>query len=168
MPEHKPRIEDRTRVTMRAQLRGAGGTCEARILDISSRGLAASAEIMPARGDFVELAVGRRNLVGQVRWVGFQRFGIAFRDRISVIGLISGEDSPVALRQTQATRAATARRAGEAPGARGRIEFAVFFAAGAAATLYIAHFAYASLGGSLDQLEQALAPGAVSSSTRAQ
>jgi len=168
LPEHKPRIEERTRVTMRAQLRGAGGTCDARILDISSRGLAASAERMPARGDFVEMAVGRRNLVGQVKWVGSQRFGIAFRDRISVIGLMAGEDGPVGLKQRQTASAAASRRAGEAPGVRGRVEFAIFFAAGAVATLYIAHFIYSSLGGSLDELQRALAQSTVKSSVRAQ
>ena len=71
-----PRIEDRTKVMIRARLRGPNGECDACVLDISSRGLAASTTTPPARGEFVELLVGRSRLVGQVRWTGQRRFGV--------------------------------------------------------------------------------------------
>lgn len=142
-----PRIEDRTKVMIRARLRGAGPERDACILDISTRGLAASVDQAPPRGEIVELVVGRNNLVGQVKWSGQRRFGIAFRDRISVIGLISGEGelkhgARAPVRSSDQAVAAAASGGGLIR----RIEFAIVFAAAAAGTFYVADFVGSAMG----------------------
>ncbi|WP_336980456.1 PilZ domain-containing protein [Altererythrobacter fulvus] len=163
-----PRVEARTKVMIRARLRGAGPEREACILDLSTRGLAASAENAPQRGEIVELVVGRNNLVGQVKWSGPRRFGMAFRDRISVIGLMSGEGElkhgargPV--RSAEQVTAVAAKQGGLIR----RIEFAVFFAAAFVGTLYVADFVGSALG-SLSSVEAALAGKGVSQLAHAQ
>src|SRR5690606_7793991 len=101
---------------------------EACVLDISTRGLAASSAAPPQRGEFVELMIGDSNLVGQVRWSSGRRFGIAFRDRVSVIGVLSGEGSTSLKGGREAACTVTLRRA-DAAVARsegGKLEFVIF------------------------------------------
>lgn len=158
MAQFKPRIEDRTKVMIRARLRGAGPERDACIVDLSSRGLAAAAEDPPGRGDFVEMVVGDAVLVGQVKWSSTRRFGMAFRERISVIGVLSGEGGAVGLKARQAQdRKRERRQASAAGGGIGRrLQFLVLLGAGAAATFYIAENAGAALH-SLDAARIAMA-----------
>lgn len=93
----KPRVEPRVRATVRARLRDAGGEREVCIIDISTRGLLASAEIPPKRGEFVELQVGRNRLTGQVKWTGGHRFGLSLRERVSVTAMAEGGSASVEL-----------------------------------------------------------------------
>lgn len=146
---------------IRARLRDAGPERDACILNLSPGGLAASAQEPPSRGSYVELAIGQHKLVGQVRWTSARRFGIAFREKVSVIGLISGEDGPVEikLRNNAARKAAREQQTGSSIGRR--VEFVVFAAAGAAATFYIADFVFSALG-SLDLVAIALSGGKAS------
>jgi hypothetical protein len=91
------RAEDRTKALVRCALRGDGDEREACILDISSRGLLLSAATPPPRGAFVELIVGRHSLIGQVKWSSQRRFGLILRERISVVGLLSGGEDAIKL-----------------------------------------------------------------------
>ena len=77
---------------LRARLRGAGPEREACIVDVSSGGLAATVDKPPRAGSHVELVVGDIVLIGQVKWSNVRRFGMEFRERISVDGLVEGED----------------------------------------------------------------------------
>lgn len=150
-----PRIEDRTKVMIRARLRGAGPEREVCIVNLSSRGLAASADQAPPRGEIVELVVGRNNLVGQVKWSGPRRFGIAFRDRISVMSVISGEGELELGKAGQGNTRQGAELA-QAGARRFRLEFILLVAAAAGATFYLSGFAGGVLG-SFQSVEQALA-----------
>lgn len=147
LTQYKPRIEDRTKAMVRARLRGAGAERDACILDLSSRGLSATADDPPRRGDYVELLVGEAVLLGQVKWSSERRFGMAFRERISVISVLSGEGGAVTLKHRETVRKQADRKR-NAPGAVSvarRIEYAVVFAAGAAATFVLADYAQDAL-----------------------
>lgn len=158
MLQQRPRSEDRTKVMIRARLRGAGPEREVCIVDLSSRGLSATADNPPRRGDFVELAVGDIVLIGQVKWTSMRRFGLAFRERISVVGLLSGDGGSVALKDSQAAQKRDDRKRA-APGAATiakRLEYIAFFAAGAVATFVVADYTATALH-SLDDVKVALA-----------
>jgi hypothetical protein len=140
---------------LRARLRDGGPERDACIVDLSSRGLAATADNPPRRGDFVEMIVGDIIVVGQVKWSSMRRFGMAFRERISVVGLLSGEAGPVSLKQRESERKRKARFA--LPGSLAkRIEFAMLFAAGASATFVLADFVTDALR-PMDQIQVAMA-----------
>lgn len=100
----QPRVEDRTRALVKARLRAAGPEREICILDISTRGLLATAARPPGRGEFVEMTVNGHTLVGQVKWASARRFGVALRGRISVIGLVAGDGQSIALERTTGAR----------------------------------------------------------------
>jgi len=82
---------------LRARLRGAGPERDACIVDVSAGGLAATVERPPRPGVHVELVVGDIVLIGQVKWSNVRRFGMQFRERISVEGLMDGEGSASSL-----------------------------------------------------------------------
>lgn len=155
MPELKPRIEERTQVMIRAALRSESSDGEVCVLDISTRGLSASTAHPPKRGQFVELMVGKNSLVGQVKWSSQRRFGVAFRERISVIGAISGVEGAVTLKE-QSKAPKRANQPASAAISKGRkVEFMIMVAAGAAATFVVADFVGSALH-SLDTVELAL------------
>jgi hypothetical protein len=123
------RAEDRTRALVRATLRGDGDEREACILDVSSRGLLLTAAVPPPRGSFIELVVGRHSLIGQVKWSSQRRFGLVLRERISVVGLLSGDQQAIKLAPRRKLSKQRRRVAeGTAPLAR-MIQFGMLIAA---------------------------------------
>jgi len=141
---------------VRARLHADRGECDACILDISTRGLSASAATPPARGEFVEFRIGKNNLVGLVKWSGERRFGIAFRERISVIAAISGEGDLVMQTRQRARREGPDRRRAEVQPGRGRkLEFLVLAAAGVIAAIVLTNIVGTALH-SLDTVGLAL------------
>jgi hypothetical protein len=96
----KPRVEPRVKAMVRARLRDAGGERDVCIIDISTRGVLATAELPPRRGDFVELQIGRNRLAGQVKWCGEHRFGLSLRERVSVAAMAEGGTSQVELERS--------------------------------------------------------------------
>lgn len=93
----KPRAEHRVHAMVRARLRDAAGERDMCIIDISTKGLLATAAVPPARGEFVEITIGRNRLAGQVRWSGTHRFGLSLRERVSVAAMAEGGTAPVEL-----------------------------------------------------------------------
>ena len=102
MQGEKPRIEPRTRAMVRARLRDSHRDHDVCIIDISTRGLLATTANPPSRGDFVELTVGRNQLVGHITWAGEHRFGIGLQERVSVAALLEGGNRAVSLRANAA------------------------------------------------------------------
>lgn len=84
------RSEARETVMLRAKVIDARGTRDARISDVSSRGLLGSMSQPPARGEFINIHFPAREVAGQVRWVNGQRFGVRLRERIDPQSLVSG------------------------------------------------------------------------------
>ncbi|PEQ11492.1 hypothetical protein B2G71_16815 [Novosphingobium sp. PC22D] len=109
MAKEPDRTEPRIKAGITAHLRHSGGEGDARVLDVSSRGMLAMMSDPPPRGEYVELTVGRHSLVGYIQWSDRKRFGVRFRERISVSALISGGAGPLELSKS---RAATMRRGG--------------------------------------------------------
>ena len=93
----KPRTEPRVRAMVRARLRDDAGEREMCIIDVSTRGLLATAARPPVRGDYVEVTIGRNSLTAQVKWSGERRFGLSLRERVSVAAMIEGGAGTVAL-----------------------------------------------------------------------
>ncbi len=93
----KPRAEPRVRRMVRARLRDDAGERDMCIIDISSRGLLATCARPPARGEFIEVTVGRNCMTAQVKWASERRFGLALRERVSIAALVEGGEGAVAL-----------------------------------------------------------------------
>ncbi|MFL6732911.1 MAG: PilZ domain-containing protein [Sphingomicrobium sp.] len=80
----KPR-ELRRRVNIRARLRAKGGWTDARILNVSSRGLLISAAARsPVQGTTIELWHGDHVIVGTVVWQEGARVGVHSSARVPV------------------------------------------------------------------------------------
>ncbi|GAA0282951.1 hypothetical protein GCM10009127_25470 [Alteraurantiacibacter aestuarii] len=93
-------MEPRVRAMVRARLRDAHSERDVCIIDVSTRGLLATAALPPERGEFVEVQLGRHRLAGQVKWSGDHRFGVGLRDRVSVAAVIEGGQGTIALDRT--------------------------------------------------------------------
>lgn len=85
------RAEPRQKVTIRALIRDTRPDRDICILDLSSRGMLATTKFPPARGEFVEVLLGRVSHVGHVKWASEHRFGIALRDKIDAKAVERGE-----------------------------------------------------------------------------
>jgi len=94
---HKQRVEKRTRIAMKAQLRVGSYVWDVTLTNASSRGVLAVLASPPARGTKVEVVLGGHTLAGQVRWHGVDCCGIALRDPISVADLLEGNAVPITL-----------------------------------------------------------------------
>lgn len=84
------RAEERETVMLRAQVVDSRGTHEARISDLSSRGLLGNMANPPQRGEFINIHFQARELGGQVRWVNGRKFGVRLRERVDAASLLSG------------------------------------------------------------------------------
>lgn len=85
--------EPRRRVLIDARLRQDGGWSEARILNVSRRGLMARAPKAPARGSYVEFSRGAYRIVARVVWVRNNDFGARAQDAIAIEAMAKGEDA---------------------------------------------------------------------------
>ncbi len=84
------RAEDRETVMLRAKVVDSRGTHDARISDVSSRGLLGNMEQPPERGEFINIHFPAREVAGQVRWVNGRKFGVRLRERVDAASLTSG------------------------------------------------------------------------------
>lgn len=82
--------ENRRSVMISARLRAGGGWSDARILNISSRGLMVHADQAPSRGAYVEIRKGSHHIVARVVWAEAQRFGVYTQDRLPVDSIANG------------------------------------------------------------------------------
>lgn len=89
----KPR-EFRRTVLIDARLRHERGWSDARILNMSSRGLLVRATGAPARGSYVEICRGTHRIVARVVWADQDRFGARAQDAIALDAIASGADVP--------------------------------------------------------------------------
>ena len=89
----KPR-EARKAVMIDARLRQPSGWSDARILNISSRGLMVHAPQAPKRGAYVEICRGQYQMVARVVWVKDRRFGAVTQDVLPVDSITRGIEAP--------------------------------------------------------------------------
>jgi len=78
-----------------ARLRQDCGWADARILNISRRGLLVRSAKAPAHGAYVEICRGAHRIVARVVWVSHDRFGLRSQDAIAVDAIVSGDDAPL-------------------------------------------------------------------------
>ncbi len=97
------RAELRETVMLRARVVDSRGTHEARISDVSARGLLGTMESPPTRGDFISIHFPGQEVGGQVRWVNGRRFGVRLRERVDAASIGSGKRQ---VRQTKGPSAA--------------------------------------------------------------
>ena len=91
----KPR-EPRRKVLIDARLRQDCGWSDARILNISRRGLMARAPKAPPRGAYVELYRGTHRVVARVVWAQHELFGARAQDAIALDAIAGGKAAPPA------------------------------------------------------------------------
>jgi hypothetical protein len=143
------RKDARAKALIRARLRGAGGSRDVCILDVSARGLLVTGADAPPRGQFVELLTEHQALVGHVEWSHARRFGVSLRTRIDVGALLRGEAGDIS-EKARAQVVAVGIKAPWFGGSRGlgqAAQFAVLVAAGVGAAIAIGHMVGLSLHG---------------------
>ena len=89
----QPRSEERETVILSAQVADSYGIREARISDVSERGLLGNMAQPPERGEFITIHFQSCEVAGQVRWVNGRRFGVRLRERIDARSLMSGRNA---------------------------------------------------------------------------
>ena len=154
MSQTEPRVETRTKVMVRACLRDSGPERDVCILDASTRGVLATAARPPNRGEFVELAVGRHTIIGQVKWASARRFGLALRERISIPALLSDDGEPLALAKTRVAQKRR-RSSGLVSGGSRYLGRSVQYWALAAAAIVAGLFLSDSIGEGLSSVQDA-------------
>lgn len=83
----RSRTDDRETVMLRAKVVDSRGTHDARISDVSARGLLGNMENPPARGEFINIHFPSAEVAGQVRWVKGRQFGVRLRERVDAASL---------------------------------------------------------------------------------
>ncbi|XJJ59579.1 hypothetical protein WBP06_04690 [Novosphingobium sp. BL-8H] len=84
-------------MAVRLRVRGSAREGDAHVTGASTRALRLSMATPPARGEIVEVMVGRQSLVGWVRWRIGRRCGIGLAEPINVIALLAGDVVPLVL-----------------------------------------------------------------------
>ena len=85
--------EPRRKVLIDARLRQGTGWTDARILDMSSRGLGVRTAKPPQRGTYIEICKGTHRIVARVVWADNDRFGVRTQDIIAVDAIASGAEA---------------------------------------------------------------------------
>ena len=89
----KPR-ETRQSVLLPVRIRQEDSWGDARIRNLSSRGLLLQMQSPPERGSFIEIRRGQVVIIGQVRWAGEDTCGIRTQERVPVEQLKLAGGSP--------------------------------------------------------------------------
>jgi hypothetical protein len=160
MAREDTRDSDRTRTMLRATLRDGSVERDACVLDLSHRGLMATATPAPRRGAYIQLIVGRHALDGQVQWSEGRRFGVRLRQRIDVLAVLGNEAGPTLLKAAQQARG---RPSFEARAAYARhvaqgFTYGIFIAVAAAGAGLAGQLVHDGLSAPFAKVEAALKP----------
>jgi hypothetical protein len=74
-----------------ARLRDGSGWTDARILNMSARGMLLNARSTPEQGSYIEVCKGPHRMVGRVVWVRQDRFGICTQDTVPLDAITAGK-----------------------------------------------------------------------------
>ena len=103
--------EPRQNVVINSRLRYGAAWQEARILNISARGLGLHASTPPGCGSYVEVRRGRHIIIARVVWVKGNRFGVRTQDAVPIDSVINHAKSCGSSEQRSASDAMIERRA---------------------------------------------------------
>ena len=158
--------EDRRRVVLASRMRWGGRWLDARMLNLSSRGLGLSSTAPPDPGTYVEIRRGRHVIVARVVWADGLRFGVHTQDPIPIDGLIRDPDSDQpgtaeAESEHKIERRRTTRPAAVIQHEHSRIvgrmiEFAFLGGLAASAALMAFYLVKGAVGGPLSEVQKAL------------
>ncbi|MEO7787186.1 MAG: hypothetical protein ABIR77_05095 [Sphingomicrobium sp.] len=90
----KPR-EPRRKVLIKARMRAGPSWGGVSLLNLSSRGALAQAEVPPPKGSYIEVRCGAHVIVARVMWAEQERFGFRSQDPILVDALLANRDEAV-------------------------------------------------------------------------
>ena len=158
----KPR-EPRQKVLIDARLRQDCGWSDARILDISRRGLMVRASVAPARGAYVEINRGSHRIVARVVWAKDGRFGAAAQDPIDAEAVARGDQAPLPAAanfnpdRRVTRRGSTGEREDRSRRRSRQLEFVVMSALGSGAAFLAFDTVHETLSRPVSQIEAALA-----------
>ena len=85
--------EPRRNVVTNSRMRCGAAWQDARIFNISSRGLGLHASTPPPRGSYVEVRRGLHIIIARVVWVKGSRFGVRTQDAVPIDSVISHANS---------------------------------------------------------------------------
>lgn len=107
----RPR-ETRRRVIIPSRVRSGSLWCDARIINLSKRGIGLTSATPPDAGTYIEIRRGAHIMIARVIWVNGLRFGVHTQDPVSVDSLVHARDSAGATdsQQTGSTPLAECRR----------------------------------------------------------
>lgn len=162
----KPR-EQRKSVNLTVRVRSDYGWGDARIRNVSSRGMMVLCEAPPKRGSYVEIRRGSCVVVGRIVWAAGDSFGLQSQDKIDLADLANPPAHAAGAkgerRKTPRTRGGPARHAptiAEREAASARIARAANFIAiaviGAGFAMVVADTAVETLASPLELAEVAL------------
>lgn len=158
--------EQRRKVVINSRMRCGAVWRDARILNISPRGLGLHAPAPPVQGTYVELRRGPYVIIARVVWVNGSRFGVRTQDAIPIDSVINHSDSasgssaertasapPIERRSTTRSR----ERQHEASRTVGKaMEFAFVAGLGASAAFIAFGMVKQGIGGPLAAVQMAL------------
>lgn len=98
----KPR-ETRRKVLLSARMRLDAGWQDARIHNISSRGLLVAATRPAAAGTYVDIRMGCHTVIGRAVWSRDGFFGVRSQHRLDVDALVEGVRSPMVRRDSDSS-----------------------------------------------------------------
>jgi hypothetical protein len=159
--------EDRRRVVLASRMRCGAQWRDARMVNLSSRGLGLTAATPPDPGTYVEIRRGHYVIVARVMWTNGLRFGVQTQDPISIDGLIqepgSAEAAPAApagseprVERRRAPRS-FAFQHDQSRAAGQRLEFLFLAILAASAAVFGFHLISEAVGGPLAKVEKRLA-----------
>ena len=126
---------------IRARMRHGAAWNDARILNISSRGLLVHAPETPRRGAYVEICKGQHRIIARVVWTQDERFGAQTQDRLMVDSITTGIEPPALTaepdeRRSRARGPSAAERHAQSRRQSRTIEFLCVAALGMAAAAF--------------------------------
>jgi len=86
--------EPRRKVLISARMRAGSAWSGVSLLNLSSRGALAQAEVSPPTGSYIEIRRGGHVIVARVVWAEQQRFGFRTQDLIGVDAILADPDAP--------------------------------------------------------------------------
>ena len=93
---HKRARESRVPVSLKARLKSEVGWGDSQICNVSSRGMMVRHIPPPPLGSYVEVCRGPFSIVGRVRWIAGDRFGVQSLEDIDLDELRSPGKAPAA------------------------------------------------------------------------
>lgn len=148
--------EPRTTVMIPARIRAGGAWIDARIRNVSSRGLMLELRSPLDRGTYLEIARTRLRITGRVVWSDSDRCGIETRDDIDLGSLTEQVQDKPAATALPMKMAASGRIQDKRDRSRalGRLmEFAAIIACTAGGAGFLSHVVYEQIAGSLQVVQ---------------